>query len=98
MNTLTISPMQHISPPPCLFAILLQLQLVKLVGHQAAPAIHLLGGEIIIHVDVVLAEAAAMMKHDMLGLSVIKLETPNCMRRAACPDGLQSSADHWHCI
>ena len=69
MNTLMINPMQHISPPPGQFAILLQLHAV---GHQAAPAIQLLLGEIIIHVDTARAKAAAVMIHHMLGLSVLE--------------------------
>ena len=95
MNTLMISPMQHISPPAGLPAILFQLHLVS---HQAAPTIQLLLGEIIVHIDAVPAKAAAMMKQHMRGLSVPQLETPNSARRAVCLDGLQSSAGHWHCI
>ena len=90
MNILMINPMQHISPPPCFFAILPQLHLV---GHPAAPAMQLLFGEIIMHVDVVLMQIAAMLEHDMLGLSVMKLDTPKSTRCAVCLDGLQSRAD-----
>ena len=64
MNNSTISPMQHIPPPPRLVASTLQLQPAIT---QSTAALLLLLGKIIIKIDAILLEAAAVVEQRMLG-------------------------------
>ena len=78
MNSSTISPIQHITPPPCLVASPLQLQPTIT---QSTPACLLLPGQIIIKIDVILPEAATVVKQRMLGPPIMQLKTPQLVLR-----------------
>ena len=93
MNAMFIGPKESIPAPPRLVATLPQS---VPVGLQAPSAFKLLLCEIIIKEDVLLSEAAALTKQEVLDVPIFDLQMPEAISSALDSDGPKSRVVQLH--
>ena len=93
MNAMFIGPKESIPAPPSLMATLSQ---GLPVGLQAPSAVQLLLCEIIIEIYLLLSEAAALAKQEVLDLPILKPQMPEAVPSALGSDRSKSRVVQLH--